>query len=433
MPRLRLTAQHVETLPAKGGKRTDYSDSICPGLVLRVSPSGVRSWSVLVPRGSGRAGRRVVRVTIGKAGERWSLAAAREEARKILEHGPPTGAGLTVAKLVERALADLDLAPTTRREWKRLAEKEIVPGLGSQPAAELERAEIRAWLREIGLRSKVTSNRAFTVLRRCYSWALAEEVVRTSPLAGLTKLYAERPSARVLTLDELRRMVGALARLREAWPGYSDATLLLLLTMVRESALIGMRRDELRDLDGTEPTWTVPPERSKSGREHVVPLSPAAVRVIERRLAAVDALSGPDDERLEHLFPVGGAAAGEDRAMTWSSNWIAELLAEMRPVVEAPAGGLALGPEDPPWTIHGLRRTAATHLVDDLGVPFHVVSLLLGHAMPGPRVSLIYVRAELLAERRAALARWAEWLERLAEPGARPARILRMRRKSGPR
>ncbi len=418
MPVVRLTSTNVHTLAAVDGKRTDYADALLPGLVLRVSPNGVRSWSVLFSRGHGRAGRRTVRVTLGKL-DRIPLQQAKEDARKILEAGAaPASSGLTVEALVNRALADLELRPTTRHEWERLAKKELIPGLGARPAAELERGDVRAWLREIGRRSHVTSNRALTVLRRAYSWGIAEELVKTSPCVGLVKLYEEQASERVLNADELRRLLGALARLRDSWPAYADATLLLLLTAVREAAVLGLRRDELQSLDGREALWILPAERSKSGRTHHVPLSPAAVAVVRRRLAAVDEAFG-EERKMQHLFPVGGRRAGEDRPMTWSSNWVEQLRDQMRPVGE----DCTPGPFDARWTIHGLRHTAGTHLVEDLGTPLHVASLLLGHTAPGPRVTGIYVRAELLPERRAALERWAAWLEQLATP-VRRGKIL---------
>jgi hypothetical protein len=43
-----------------------------------------------------------------------------------------------------------------------------------------------------------------------------------------------------------------------------------------------------------------------------------------------------------------------------------------------------------------------------------VVSLLLGHTMPGPQATKIYDRSELLDQRRAALVAWADWLDGLA-------------------
>ena len=71
---------------------------------------------------------------------------------------------------------------------------------------------------------------------------------------------------------------------------YTDAVRLLLLTGVRRDMVLGMRRSELEDIGGREPRWAIPggfAGRSKSGRPHVVPLSPQALAVIEPRLEVV--------------------------------------------------------------------------------------------------------------------------------------------------
>jgi integrase len=430
MPRVRLTAQSVESLPAVDGRRTDYSDALCPGLVLRVSPTA-RTWAC-VWWSSGK----LRRVTIGKIG-RYTLAQAREEARRILQAGPPTPRGLTVARMLEQAIAQLSLADSTRREWQRVSDHDLIPALGERPAAEVERGEIRAVLREIGRRAPTASNRALTVIRRAYTWAVAEELVRVSPCLGLSRLYHEQPRDRILSPDELRRLIAACARLRlrdvphpetgepdpTGW-SYADATLLLLLCGVREAAVLGMRAGELEGLDGREPLWTVPASRAKrrvhgpqAGRPHHVPLSPWAVKVVRRRLAAVCPLD------TDLLFP---SAAAPGRPAAWSSHWTSELRDDMRPVAED--GGP--GPLDPPWTIHGLRTALGTHLVEQGLASPTVADLILGHALPGSKVARIYVRAELLPERRAALERWAAWLERLAEPTA-GAKVLSWDRPHG--
>jgi integrase len=428
MPRLRLTSQHVESLPAKDGKRIDYYDVLVPALCLRVTAFGARSWAVDLIEGSGREGRRKTRVTLGPAiGARaLSLAEAREDARRVLESGKtPERKALTVGALIDRALAALTLRPSTRTEWERLAKVEIKPHLGTRPAVELQRAEVRAWARDIGQRSTWTALRAFQVLRRCYSWGVVdEELIQSSPCDRLRLGYEQPASERVLSRDELRRLLGALDRLetdgrprKRPQPGFKEprpefdayvaATRLLLLTAVRRDAVLGARADE-----SESGLWTVPAERSKGGRVHVVPLSPAAEAVFKARAAAVEAML--PGERL--LFP---QAPG--RVMTWSSVWVRNLCEEMQAVSE----DWTLVP-DPRWRIHDLRHTAATVMTESLGVSREVVALLLGHSF-GPRITRVYDRGERLAERRAALERWADWLERLKEPAESTTKIVSMK------
>ncbi|MCW4989869.1 tyrosine-type recombinase/integrase [Enterobacter mori] len=68
--------------------------------------------------------------------------------------------------------------------------------------------------------------------------------------------------------------------------------------------------------------------------------------------------------------------------------------------------GKRLGQEKQ-WSLHDLRRTLSTHL-SDLGVEFHVVEQLLGHALPG--VAGIYNRSKFLAKKLDALDLWVTCL-----------------------
>jgi integrase len=84
----------------------------------------------------------------------------------------------------------------------------------------------------------------------------------------------------------------------------------------------------------------------------------------------------------------------------------------------------------PHWTLHDIRRTVATMMVDRLGVLPHIVEAVLNHAS-GHRsgVSGIYNRARYSAEMRDALDRWAREVLRIVE--GRPRAITLRRAVSG--
>jgi integrase len=244
-----------------------------------------------------------------------------------------------------------------------------------------------------------------------YTLAVERDRISGYPFVGFRPPAHEQESDRVLSTDEIVAVLHALDATRDIHPGYSDAALLLLLTGVRRDMVQGMRRGELDGLDGREPRWIVPggfEGRSKSGRTHVVPLSPQALRIVHRRLASS---SG------ECLFPVarnGQLGRGRDAPMDWSSRFVRDL---------REAANAALGSDMARWTIHGFRHTVGTHMREDLKVPGDVVSLILGHKVSGPAVTRIYDRAELLPERRDALVNWAAWLDRTkAQAGVKQQR-----------
>jgi len=445
--------------------RKDVRDSKVKGLLLRVTPSGAKSWAIWY-----RANGRARRYTLGPyktdrvRGKAFTLAAARDEAEKLLARvrlgGDPQearrdsraealrraeeekkvraeGGPLTVEVLVGRCLDALPLRPRTAREWRRLARKEINVRLGSRLATSVVKADVREWSRAILRRSQYTANRAFEVLRRAYTWGLSEDLVVTTPFLGLRKPGTECESERVLTAEEVSAVWRALDALeseaaepQEGVPAgvidrrarercsYVDATRLLFLTGVRRAMVIGAQRHEFEGLDHAAPSWTIPggfSGRSKSGHAHVVPLSRAAVAIIQRRLSLVTG---------QALFPVSRhgevTKRSPDAAMSWSSRFVSDL--------KAKANDLH-GREIPRWKVHGIRHTIATHLRADLGVSSEVVSLILGHTPPGPRVTRTYNRADLLPERAVALAAWARWIDSVASGRRRrPAKIISLGR-----
>lgn len=380
----------------------NYRDSELRGFMLRVSPTGARSYAITYSRRHKNQ-----TYTLGPV-DRLPLGGkdgAREEARKLLarvalgEHPAEVRARarraqLTVGALVDDALAAkkvLVLRPSTRRQWTWIAKKLIKPALEHEPAATLKRQRIRSWGAKLAERSANNANAAFMVLRRVFSWAIQNDKLEASPFVHLVApaTNASASSDRVLSAEELTRLLVALQELPGA---YSDATLLLLLTMVRREAVLGSRFSELEDLDGKEPRWIVPAERNKGGRrQHLVPLSPAAAAVFRARLQR--ATSDIVFPRIEH---------GAGKTMPWSSRFVTRLRSKMGRM--------------PRWTIHNFRHTAATHLREHLDVDRDLVRLLLGHSLGD--VTARYDRAERLSDRRKALESWATYLASLRRSAA---------------
>ena len=171
-------------------------------------------------------------------------------------------------------------------------------------------------------------------------------------------------------------------------PPYGVLFKLLLLTGCRLNEVTGMTRAELSD-DGA--TWTIPSERTKNHRTHVVPLPPLA-RDILAAVPRIESAAG-------YLFTLSGA-----RPVTSFSGAKAQLDAAMLTVAreEDPASAVV-----PRWTLHDLRRTAATGMAE-LGIAPHIVEACLNHVSGAQAgVAGIYNRAAYGPRRRAALERWA--------------------------
>ena len=82
------------------------------------------------------------------------------------------------------------------------------------------------------------------------------------------------------------------------------------------------------------------------------------------------------------------------------------------------------GAKIPPFILHDLRRTAASHMAR-LGIAPHVVDRILAHSSGTIRgVAAVYNRFEYQEERRSALAAWANYVTSLVSPAA--SNVIRM-------
>lgn len=187
---------------------------------------------------------------------------------------------------------------------------------------------------------------------------------------------------------------------------------LLLATGARVGELVKARWSEF-DLDAG--TWTIPAERSKNGKPHLVHLSAFALDWLRR-------LREPSPGTL--LFE--GRKANEPL----SEKWIGKCLRDRQRATplrgrSRKSGALVLAGGE--WRMHDLRRTMASRM-GDLGIAPHVIEKCLNHALEG--ILRVYQHQEYLPERKAAFERWGQELARLAAGQAAPANVLVLRRRA---
>jgi integrase len=147
--------------------------------------------------------------------------------------------------------------------------------------------------------------------------------------------------------------------------------------------------------DGT--TWTIPGERTKNARPHLLPLSSLLrdlIAGIKRKSAAVDL-----------IFTTTGVSA--------PSGW-SRAKRRLDAAIKRELGSIALVP----WKLHDLRRTAATQMAE-IGIAPHIVEACLNH-VSGHKASVagIYNRATYAPEKKAALERWAAHVISVVSNGA---------------
>jgi integrase len=372
----RLTVKSVEAM-APSSTRREIPDAYCPKLYLIVQPSGVKSWAIRYSLGG-----RTAKLTLGTY-PHIDLKTARELGSKALRtvaegrdprvEKKPALAGdsveAAVAQFTERHLAR-KYRPKSRVETERYLRK-LVDKWGARKISDITRADVRALVEPLVDASPIAANRLHSITRTFFGWALDQDIIAASPCSGLKPPAGKEASRdRVLEDHELRRVWLAAEQMGAP---FGAVVQLMILTGQRRGEVAGMRWDEL---DLAQRVWTLSSERTKNGRRHEVPLSPQAVAIIE----ALPRLSN------EFAFSFGDKQLNCFRKVE-----------ELRKLV----GTMPL------WTLHDLRRTAASGMAR-LGVGITVIEKVLNH-VSGSLAGIVgvYQRHEFAAEKRAALEKWA--------------------------
>jgi integrase len=229
-----------------------------------------------------------------------------------------------------------------------------------------------------------------------FGWARKRKLIEVDPTADVDKPGAETSRERVLGLDELRAIWAATAATQN---NKGD----LFAGIVKVLALTGQRRNEVAGMAWAEveleaARWSLPAERCKNGRPHLVPLSAPVVDLLEERKAERKTMGLKDKDG--NPTPLVFTSKGETPFSGWSRS---------KRRLDARAG-LAQ-----PWTLHDLRRTLVTRMSEDLRIKPHVVEAVVNHAS-GTRAGVagVYNRAIYLDERRSALDAWGRYVLRTA-------------------
>jgi len=372
------------------------------GLYLEVMPTGSRYWRLKY-----RFGGKEKRLAFGVYPE-VSLALAREKreaARKLLAAGTDPSS----AKREHRQRSALNAANTfevVAREWhKRNFERwtprhaqeivhrmelDIFPEIGKRPIAEISPLHVLNALRKIENRgAHEMARRAMQYCAQAFRYAIVTGRTDRNPAADLKGALKPTRHAHYASLEpkELPEFLNALE--------HNDARLfvqtrlairLMMLSFVRTSELIKSTWDEF-DLDAA--VWSIPAERMKMRKPHIVPLSKQALAIVRE----LHRLNGTRD----WVF----ASAAKPRQHI-SNNTILKALERLG------YKGRMTG--------HGFRALAMTTIKEKLNYRHEVVDRQLAHA-PRNRVDAAYDRTKFLDERRKMMQEWADYLDALASGG----------------
>ena len=380
-----LTARFVESVkPPKQG-RAEYPDAALPGFRLRVTSSGIKSFSLRYRSPVNRKHRRLTWAYPG-----YSLADARDAAQdavRAVQRGDdpapekqPPGAPLalpgTVSDLCDKYV-DNYLKKNVRR-WQQARgelDNHIKPRIGALGIDDVTRAHVRAMLAEIEPAHPVAANRALQRLRALYNWAMGQDLAAANPTSGVKKPTREQPASRVLNDAELVAVWNAADALNYPAREYTH----FLMTT-------GQRRDDVRlmhwsEIDLEMGNWTIPASRYKSRRPHLVPLTDGMMAMLK-------------------VMPFRDASAFVFSATGGKAPY-ANLMRPKR-TLDKVSGVIG-------WTWHDVRRTLRTGL-SRLGIRPDVAERVIGHSVGG-RLGEVYDLYDYREEKLRALDAWATHID----------------------
>jgi integrase len=397
--------------PAAAGKRREVWDAIVPGVGVRVTDTGAKSF-VLVTRYGGA--KHPARRTIGSYGE-LTLEQARVKARRWLEL---VGRGVDPQVEVERervaeqrkaantfgAVAEDFIREKCSRERRgfeveRIIRRDLLPTWDGRPIADITPVDVVLLLKPIKARGEYAAHAALTIIKRLFGWAVESQVygIQLSPADRLkpkTLVGEKRPRVRVLTDQEIRAFVRACDRL--AYP-YGSIGKMLLFTGARHCEVAEAPWTEI---DLSKRTWTISEHRFKSAFEHVIPLTSDVIALLEAL---------PRFKRGDFVF---STTAGEKPTV---------ISDKVKQTIDALMEQEGAKPKA--WVLHDLRRTMRSHLAA-LRIPDHVAEMALGHGRKG--LQRIYDRHRYEDELREALTLWSARLRDIVEPP--PANVVTIKK-----
>lgn len=177
--------------------------------------------------------------------------------------------------------------------WRSL-DKDVLPAIGAIPVQEIKARTIVEALEPIKARGALeTVRRLVQRINEIMIYAVNTGLIDANPASGVGMAFEKPKKQNMPTLrpEELPKLMRSLVM-----SNLSVTTRCLiewqLLTLVRPSEASGARWEEI-DLNAK--LWTIPAERMKAKREHIVPLSPQALEILE--------VMKPISAHREHIFP----------------------------------------------------------------------------------------------------------------------------------
>lgn len=362
--------------------REEYRDSDCPGLVLRITPNGIKTFSFPF-----RLGGRTGRLSIGRYPQ-ITLKNAREIVNQakseIVNNIDPRNKKRADRKALDNTLQILlnqfieKYSKKKNKSWRQ-AEYNLrlylLRPLGVKPAIQINRADILSIIDDLISQGKLTTaNRALAHMKRFFGWLVERGYIDYSPAIHIKPLYKENPRERVLSDNEIKEIWKSLDQVSDS---YKNCIKFLFYCGQRLSETANLRRSQIQDN-----IWHLTSEDTKNKTPSLVPLS----------------------EKVQDLIK---KTSGDENDYVFSSGRIGDL----------PINGFSKAKKNldkhckvTDWKFHDIRRTVATNL-SKMGYDRLLIKRILNHV--DRDVTAIYDRYQYINEKKDALQQWAEKLDKI--------------------
>lgn len=375
-----------------------YKVSDRDGLYVAVLTSGSVSF-----RYDYRINGRRETLVIGQYGrDGISLAEAREElttAKKLLKSGQSPAAAKrdgikkirgseTFAVHTYAFMKHVVLADSTRAMKQSVIDRDILPVLGNKIMAEINTPMVRDLCDRIVERGgRATAVQAREIISSVYRYANDRGHALFNPAADIkpSSIAIFRPRERTLSPEEIGIFFRALDDIG-AMGTMKMAIKLVLLTLVRKSEFTYATWDEI---DFRKSTWTIPADRMKAGRAHVIYLPKQA----QDLLVGLQMCAGGS----EYLVP-----GRYNFRKPLSNAALNSLIDRTLAVINKD------GEKIQDFTVHDLRRTAST-LLHEADYPSDWIEKAQAHEQKGVRA--VYNKAEYARQRAYMLQQWADMVD----------------------
>ncbi|MGY0160351.1 tyrosine-type recombinase/integrase [Edwardsiella tarda] len=345
----------------------EVSDTKLTGLKIIASPSSAGEVKFIVRKSI--CGENIY-VPIGRYPE-LSIAEAREIASEIInslkENGKKNGKDYRKIKKMDfNDLLKKYVDTILNKGIKRSANtdlskihKYLLPRLGDKKIADMTESDIVAYLHDLDLKP-ATRNRHLALIKAVFTWALRMGFIGHSPARYIKALPEVTSDRRAMDNLQLQSWMETCERWRNGTPDNEGLALLMFL------ALTGLRLGETRHLLLQDVDWSrrvITLRHTKNGKLRRVPVCDKAFVLLT--------------EQRQHLGDKGWVFPGKG-----TNNPVSEPRRLQKRLCEA--AGI------PPFTIHEMRHTFATRLIDS-GASIHTVKDLLGHS--SIKVTELYLHA----------------------------------------